>query len=93
MKKCIICLALAALVLLSMAGCRGQAMNSELEDYQGKWFDVNSETVIELDGDRLTFTTPYYSEEYTVVFKTEGDTRCLANTDGRSEERRVGKEC
>ena len=57
-------------------------MNSELEEYQGKWFDVNSETVIELDGDRLTFTTPYYSEEYTVVLKTEGDTRCLANTDG-----------
>ena len=56
-------------------------MNSELADLQGKWFDINSDTVIELDGDKLTIDTGYYSEKYKVELVTEGDLTYLKNRD------------
>ena len=56
-------------------------MNSELADLQRKWFDINSDTVIELDGDKLTIDTGYYSEKYKVELVTEGDLTYLKNRD------------
>ena len=41
------CLLLSFLMLLGLAGCTA---SGELQDFQGKWFDVNGETVLDFNG-------------------------------------------
>ena len=63
------CLLLSILLLLGFAGCTG---SGGLEDFQGQWFDVNGNTVLELKGNKMTVTTGSWSETYTVHYE-KGD--------------------
>ena len=63
------CLLLSLLMLFGLAGCTG---SGDLQDFQGKWFDVNGNTVLELNGNKLTVTTGSWSEKYTVHYE-KGD--------------------
>ena len=80
----IICL-LTALVLMLAAGCSlkgGQDMSGKLSEWQGQWFDVNGDTVMTIDGDRITFNFGSYQEMYSAILKTEGSTMTIANAEG-----------
>ena len=70
------CLLLSFLMLLGLAACTDAG---ELQDYQGKWFDVNGETVLDLSGSKLTVTWRQWSDTYTVHLEQEGDLRYIAS--------------
>lgn len=44
----------------------------ELSVYQGKWFDVNGDTVLEIKGDSLTLQFGGYSNQYPCKIKNNG---------------------
>ncbi len=61
---------LAALALF-LAGCGKGGTDKSL---RGKWLDVNSDAVLEVQGDRLTLTQGSWSETYPCKQVTEGST-------------------
>ena len=63
------CLLLSILMVLGLAGCTS---GGDLADFQGKWFDVNGNTVLELNGKTLTVSGGSWSEKYTVHYE-KGD--------------------
>ena len=75
------CLLLSFLMLLGLAGCTA---SGELQDFQGKWFDVNGDTVLELNGSKLTVTSGSWSETYTVHYE-KGDYYSYINSNDKFE--------
>lgn len=69
-------LLLGFLILLGLTACTD---TDQLQDYQGKWFDVNGETVLDLSGSKLTVTWRQWSDTYTVHLEQNGDLRYIAN--------------
>ena len=70
------CLLLSFLMLLGLAACGG---TDELKDYQGKWYDVNGETVLDLSGSKLTVTWRQWSDTYPVHLEQDGSLRYIAS--------------
>ncbi len=75
------CLLLSFLMLLGLAGCTA---SGDLQDFQGKWFDVNGDTVLELNGSKLTVTSGSWSETYTVHYE-KGDYYSYINSNDKYE--------
>ena len=73
------CLLLSLLMLLGLAGCRGA---DDLQEFQGKWFDVNGETVLDLSGSELTVTWRQWSDTYPVHLEQDGNLRYIASDKG-----------
>ena len=69
------CFLLSFLMLASLAGCTAPA--GELQDWQGLWYDVNGDTVLELKGNKLTVSWGEWSDEYTVHLETDGDLKYI----------------
>lgn len=70
------CLLLSFLMLLGLAGCTA---SGELEEFQGKWFDVNGETVLDFNGDRLTVTWGQWVDKYTVHLEQDGSLQYIVS--------------
>ncbi|MBR4143344.1 MAG: hypothetical protein IKR10_07480 [Firmicutes bacterium] len=70
------CLLLSFLMLLGLAGCTA---SGELQDFQGKWFDVNGETVLDFNGNNLTVTWRQWTDKYTVHLEQDGSLRYIAS--------------
>ena len=75
------CLLLSFLMLLGLAGCTA---SGDLQDFQGKWFDVNGDTVLELNGSKLTVISGNWSETYTVHYE-KGDYYSYINSNDKFE--------
>ena len=69
------CLFLSLLLLMGLAACSGGA--GDLQDFQGKWFDVNGETVLEFSGDQLTVSFRNWSDVYTAHLESDGNLRYI----------------
>ena len=69
------CLLLSLVLLIGLAGCTQSA--GELEPWQGKWYDVNSDTVLDIRGDQLTFQWGEWADKYTIHLEEEGSLRYL----------------
>ncbi len=70
------CLILSFLMLLGLASCTGPG---DLQDFQGEWFDVNGETVLDFNGDKLTLTWRQWSDKYTVHLEQDGSLRYITS--------------
>ena len=70
------CLLLSLLMLFGLAGCTG---GGDLQDYQGKWFDVNGDTVLDLSGSKLTVTWGKWVDTYSVHLEKDGNLRYIAS--------------
>ena len=78
------CLFLSLLLLMGLAACSGGA--GDLQDFQGKWFDVNGETVLEFSGDQLTVSFRNWSDVYTVHLESDGSLRYINSDKDSSSE-------
>ncbi|MBQ7515046.1 MAG: hypothetical protein IJS96_02080 [Schwartzia sp.] len=70
--------ALLAALLLALGCASGMGKMREL---QGHWVDVNSQTTLDISGDRLTVTTGRWSETCRFKVKNEDDITYLVNAE------------
>lgn len=55
----------------------------ELEELQGQWYDINGDTVLTFEGDRMTLLYGDYEEVYTVIVTVNYSHKEITAADGR----------
>ena len=69
--------------LFSGCGILGGTVSEELESLQGHWVDVNGDTMLDFNGNKMTVTSPWNKETYKV--KISGvDVKYIENDDPKN---------